>query len=74
MRVVITGEPRTEATTSRWTVELAVPVDRAVVDILVQCDRPTTDAVRKYTYSGRSFEVPGTTSSGTLQRSHWRHQ
>ena len=49
MRVVITGECRElKPLQSGWTMELAVPVDRAVVSIPVQFDRPTTDAVRKY--------------------------
>lgn len=51
MRVVITGECRElKPLMSGWTMELAVPVDRAVVSIPVQFDRPTTDAVRKYLY------------------------
>lgn len=51
MRVAITGECRElKPLKSGWTMELAVPVDRAVVSIPVQFDRPTTDAVRKYLY------------------------
>lgn len=51
MRVVITGECRElKELKSGWTMELAVPVDRAVFSIPVQFDRATEDAVRQYLY------------------------
>lgn len=65
MRVVITGECRElKPLKSGWTMELAVPIDRAVVSIPVQFDRPTTDAVRKYasTYTVTHSETFSSTS------------